>query len=456
MQIVDGGAWCQVIEATREEIQEVHNLLKIKDSGARWSKKYKQGIWDGYIRFYDRRNNRFPAGLLMIVQKKFPNVIVETSSKRKPDLDLKQILAIKKHTPREHQVKAIVDAFKQRRGLIEVPTGGGKTLILAMLCAGIQGKALICVHTKNLLYQTSKDLEEYLDEEIGIIGDGHFDTDFRVTVGITKSVEKITRGQKNTVSLLVLDEAHHASAKTFRSLLMSIPSYYRYGLSADTLDMHKTKGSRDVKRWTICSVFGPKIHSTSNEELLDKGILATPIIKFVKLLPPTEEDYEETRYDEAYCELLCRNPNLNSEILKICESHPDTSILILVKHIHHGDFIYSALNLAALKPVWLHGTTPTAFLKRHVKAFKEDKFKILIGSNIFTEGVDFPSIDVLINAAGDIAPTKQRLGRGLRAKHDKENIVHVYDFVPKGNDHLERHARRRRAIYKAEGHKIDA
>lgn len=457
MVLHDDGCWVNVCSADRHEVNQLRAFLRVKDSNARFNNAYKRGSWDGYVSFYDQKRNRFPAGLLPLVLKKIPDIVVTSAPDSSVDIDNNWVSKIKVHTPREHQVKAVNKAVKAKRGIVEVPTGGGKSLILSGICKAILGKVLVAVHTKSLLHQTSKDIEQFTGESVGIIGDGNFDFSERITIGIVKSLEKLDSAQRNQIDLLILDESHHASAKTFKKFIMSVPAKYRFGLSADAFDMHKTRSSSLVKQFSVAACFGPKIHLTKNEELLEKGILAKPEISFVKVPPPaTSENYEDMNYQDAYCSLVCENENLTTMCADIVnKSYLDSkSVLILVKHIHHGNILSDKLSDLRIPHKFLHGSTKVEDLKRQIQRFKNDEYPVLVGSNIFTEGVDFPSIDVLVLAAGDVSPTKQRLGRGLRAKHGKENIVTVYDLVPTGNKYMIRHAKKRARIYKAEGHNV--
>lgn len=457
MVLLDSGCWVDVCLADRQELNQLRALLRVKDTNARFNSAYKRGAWDGFVSFYDHKNKRFPAGLLPIVLKKIPNVSLSSAPLKDVPVDKNWASKIKVHSPRNHQVQAVNSALKTKRGIIEVPTGGGKSLILSGICKAIQGKVLVAVHTKSLLHQTAKDIESFTGEAVGMIGDGMFNFTERITIGIIKSLEKLEQEDRDKIDALILDESHHASAKTFRKFLMSVPARYRFGLSADAFDMHRTRSSTLVKQYSVCACFGPKIHLTKNEELLSKGILAKPIITFVRVgTPDNSKNYEDMSYQDAYCALVCENKNLINSCKKLVQDavSQKKSVLVLVKHIHQGQSISEELSKLTIDHRFLHGSTNPSILKDEMQEFKNDKYPVLIGSNIFTEGVDFPSIDVLVLAAGDVSPTKQRLGRGLRAKHGKENIVLVYDLVPVGNKYMIRHAKKRAKIYVSEGHNV--
>jgi len=449
VKIRDEGNVAVVIEATNDEVKGLKKLLSVKSEGARYSKAYRAKKWDGYFRLYNVRNKTFPAGLIDLVRKKHKSLIVETVEDHKCEIDMERVHSFKGNKPRSYQLDAVSNAFKSRRGILELPTGAGKTFILAMMAAVVKGKVLVVVPSKSLLTQTVEVLKEKLGERIGVVGAGECTIE-RVTVGIYKSVAMLEDYDLD-VSLLLVDECHHASADTYNAICSRSKAYYRFGLSADALDQHNVQAEKKFKRAKIIGALGPILHLTKNKELKEGGYLAEATITFL----PVEDPYadlppDELSYDEAYCKYLCENNNLALKVKAVCDKNKDAQILVIVKHIHHGEALHELIPNA----LFLHGELPKREIDEGIADFNDGFAKVLIGSPIFNEGVDVPQVDILINAAGDVAATKQRLGRGLRAKMGKENKVHVYDFILSDNAHLARHVRKRTKIYIHEGHTV--
>ena len=418
-----------------------------------YSKAYKKGVWDGVHRFYSKKNHAFPSGLLPILNKKFPNsyeIIPSTNSEQKICLD--NISNLKTITPRDDQLKSTLDALKEKRGIIQAPTGSGKSICIAMLCACVEGNILILVHTKNLLHQTAEVLESQLGEKIGKIGDGLFDEQ-RITMAIIASLKNVEQDKLLTHSMLILDEAHHASATTFYKTILNSQAPLRFGLSADTFDIHKLKSDRNLKNYKIMGCFGPIVSNISNKEMKEKEVLAIQRIKFLKMKDPYTEDYTKKSYLDAYCAYHCMNKALYLKIHKICEDFKHLQILILVKHIHHGKKMEKLLKGRGIDTTFVCGEHPTEHIEEGIAKFKKKKINVIIASTIFNEGTNIPEIDMLVNAAGDMSPTKQRLGRALRRREDKDSVL-IYDFYLDGNKHIEHHAKTRIKIYKAEGHEV--
>ncbi len=442
MRILDYNAFCHVEDITKEERTQLIELLRIEDAGKYYSPAYRSGRWDGYHSFYDKRKERFPAGLLHVVRKRFPyaEYVPNTGPAIKPYTKLKNL------TPRPDQLEIISKALQDRRGLIQAPTSFGKTVCLAMLCKAIPGDVLVVTHTRTLLHQTAKSLAKELGEPIGVVGDG-VATKERVTIGLVKSLEDY---DWSGVNGLLADEVHRFSAEGLFKLALTIPAYYRYGLSADPLDEQDVKSNSLYKRFRIMSCFGPIVAKSSMDEAKERGIIATPVITMKKIPDPYKGAVHTSEYMEAYDALVVFNKNLQAEIASICNQYSGQQIIILLRRVDQG----KELEQLIPNSKFLYGELSSDSNKKGIEDFKAGKYNVLIGSDIFKEGVDIPEIDVLINAGSDVAATKQRLGRGLRKRPGKETID-VYDFVILGNKHTERHAKERMRIYLGEGHTVN-
>ena len=443
MIIKDANSFCYVENLDDTEKRQLYDLLRIEDDGKYYSPAYKSGRWDGYHSFYDKKKDRFPAGLLHAVLKRFPYADYQKlhrSSVLRPHTSLGTL------TPREDQLAIIEAALKERRGLIQAPTSFGKTVCLAMLCKAIPGEILIVTHTRSLLHQTAKSLARELGEPIGLVGDGYANRE-RVTIGLVKSLAEYDFSKVNA---LLADEVHRFSADMLFKLALSIPAYYRFGLSADPLDEQDVKSNSLYKRFRIMSCFGPIIAKSTMDEAKERGVIADPIITIKRIPDPHNGLHHDSDYQTAYEELVVNNPNLSTEIQNLCKTFAGQQVMILLRRVDQGR------ELAKLIPNsrFLWGELSTDVIQKGIDDFKAGKYSVMIGSDIFKEGIDIPEIDVLINAGSDVAATKQRLGRGLRKRPGKDTID-VFDFLICGNKYTEKHAKERLRIYLGEGHTVN-
>lgn len=446
MILEDRNNLCTAKGASPKECEELSALLSIDDENRFYSKAFQHHHWDGKYYFFNKRTKRFPGGLLSYVQTKYPNAQVVEMTKG-PEVDLTaRILNL---VPRQDQIDLFTTALKQKRGIIQAPTGMGKSLLIAMLCRAISGPILIMTHTKTLLYQTVKVLEKETGEKVGIVGDGCCDIK-RITLGLIKSVLNLDQTYYNTIQTIIVDECHRTAADQIYKLLLSIPAYYRFGLSADALDTNNVKINGLYRNLRVISCLGPIIAMSTVNEAKEEGIIATPKIKFKKIADPYRGAYKDSTYAEAYDKLVVENDNLELYIDSLCVKHNSQQTIILLKRIEHGKRLEARIPNAK----FLYGELDSQYIQQEIENFKQLKYKVLIGSDIFREGVDIPEIDVLINAGSDVVATKQRLGRGLRKKKHGPNEVQVYDFYIMGNRYMEKHAKERLRIYLSEGHEL--
>jgi superfamily II DNA or RNA helicase len=443
MKVTDDHNYCTVSEIDKSELNILTNLLRIEDAGRFYSQAYKNKYWDGYHYFFNKKTNKFPAGLLHIVRKRFPYATYTLAGQPQK---LNEYKTLKNLTPRPDQIELITTALDARRGIIQAPTSYGKSACIAMLCKAIPGNVLVITHTKTLLYQTAADLKRETGEEIGLIGDGRASTE-RITIGLIKSLTDL---QLEAMNGIIVDECHRCSADMLFNFILSLPAQYRYGLSADPLDDQDVKANSLFKRFRILACFGPIVSKFGIEQAKEAGIIAKPNIHMMRVKDPHGGKYTEATYQEAYDALVVYNELLHSTVAGICNDNKSDQIMILLRRVDHGKILEAMIPNSR----FLYGELPSDTVNRGIEDFKSGKYSVLIGSDIFKEGVNIPEVDTLINAGSDVADTKQRLGRGLRRRVGKET-VEVYDFLICGNSHIEKHSKERLRIYLADGHPVN-
>jgi superfamily II DNA or RNA helicase len=116
----------------------------------------------------------------------------------------------------------------------------------------------------------------------------------------------------------------------------------------------------------------------------------------------------------------------------------NNNILILISEIEHGNKIKELLDKEKIENTYMHGETEDREIK--------PEMKVLIGSNIFNEGIDLKYFNRLILACGGKSSIAiiQKIGRVLRPKQDNSQSI-VYDFVDRSR-YLNKHYKKRREI----------
>lgn len=469
---------------TDEQSEKLDLALSYESPGAKYAWKSKarwMKSWDGRVHLLTDAGQTFPSGLLPLAQEALEGmgVGVEVVDERKRVLEPPRGPTgvslrdprdpTKLLTLRDYQLAALEGAWKGfkagevtlKRGIIRVPTGGGKTEITAALAQmfgskGRTARTLVLLHKKKLAHQTQERLAAELGEPVGLIGDGEWN-EKQVTVVILATLMHPARKAKATVTLqgaelLVIDECHHASSTSWYKLVKNCRAPYRFGLSGTPLDRS------DGKDMLLVASTGPMLYSIRSKTLQEQGHLATATVHFREIHEP--RDIANLDYHGAYTEGVVQNEHFHDQVVtdatKLVEAGDST--LIIVRRIQHGHLLDAAF-WKAENPItheFVHGEMDQGLINDAVKRFEAGELKVLIASPIFGEGIDIPGVHALIIADGgkSVIDTIQKAGRALRPKKGRPNTVNLIDYANFTNRYLTNHSIKRLEIYKEQGFKI--
>ena len=442
--------------ASREELQTIHQLLSIKIPGYYFSRKYKRGLWDGTRKFYHYLYGTFYTGLLGLVLSKLAEVgipyeliddRIQIQSKDNP-------LSLQGITLRDYQERMIREALGHNRGIIAAPPNSGKTEIACGIIQILGLPANFFTHRLTLLNQTKERFETRLGIRVGVMGGGQEDLrDINIlsvqTISKRLDDPKIQELLKNT-PIVVSDEVHHISSKTWEAILQKSGAYYRYGLSATALLRD------DVSNMVVRGLTGGEIATVTNRELIGWGISAEPSVYLINITDPQIKRH--LTFDRHYEDGIVYNQRRNAHIVTSAKRFYDMgkSVFILVYRIVHGQVLAEMLQTAGIEADFISGEDDPSRVQERLKDFAERRIKCLVSSTISDEGLDVPSMDVLILGVGHKSAVKtiQRVGRGLRKKKEGLNVVDIVDFIDRTSHHLYRHSVARAKIYVKMGIKI--
>lgn len=129
------------------------------------------------------------------------------------------------------QAAVLAWQLAEKRGLVVLPTGSGKTRVAAAAMASTRARTLCLVPTRALLNQWLTELSRLYPGAIGCLGDGRQDIQ-RVTVATFESAFRCMPRLGNRFELLVVDEAHHFGCGVRDEALEMCVATHRLGLSA--------------------------------------------------------------------------------------------------------------------------------------------------------------------------------------------------------------------------------
>lgn len=227
---------------------------------------------------------------------------------------------------------------------------------------------------------------------------------------------------------ILVDEAHHVSKfnGTYGKILQKLISPIRLGFTATIPEKVEAKHALE-------GLIGPVVGELNIKEAVKRGVIAKPKIRIIKT-PFSQQIKDIRKYADAYEKGIVYNENRNRLILKTAADYvkENKSVLILVVRTEHGKALTNLASEYFTKRLrFLYGATDEELRLLSKDLLKNKNLKCLITSVIWKEGVDVPSLDVVINAAGgksEIA-TIQAVSRSLTRTKDKEEgrVVDFFD-----------------------------
>jgi len=363
-------------------------------------------------------------------------------------------------TLRDYQTDAVDKFLRDKIGILEIGTGGGKTEIAIECIRRLGMKTLFVVDKIELLKQTKKRIEDALGIEVGQLGGGKQEIK-DITVATVQTITK----NLNTYSLYlrsirfaIFDETHKVAARSYFRIAQQLTgTEYRLGISG-------TAYRDDGNDMMINASVGEKLYDLSSKVLIENGWLMKPTIVFIKNYMTKEQIKqkeleqktglinEQPKYAEYYNGFIVNNKQRNNMIIKLINENKEKKLLILVKLVEHGKMLEELIPNSR----YLYGETNKKERDKIFNNFVSGKLTVLISTiSIFSEGIDIPSLDMVINASANKGDVKsiQVLGRVLR-KMDGKKEAHYYDFFDDVRFFNIASLKRKRAFYR-EGHKVE-
>lgn len=360
---------------------------------------------------------------------------------------------------RPHQLSASVKLVcKGGRGVVEMATGGGKTEIGCAVTKYFDCKTLFICDRVNAMAQCWGRFRKY-GIDAGRLGGGYHEIHNKVVVAVVDSLYTGIQNSDpdilnllNTTEFLLIDECHHLSAMSWLTVANNCPAPRRAGLSASAFSDPKIKFHDDMM---LIGQTGDVVCYVTARWLIDHGYLAEPLIHFYPINTERVKSYQwHTVYDKGIVENVYRN----TITCGIAEHFQMLGFktLILVQRLPHGRSLLRMLNDPNV--VFSSGGGSVCRMvdgeikvtnddpERIRETFEAQTSGILIGSTIYDECIDIPSMNALIMAGGgkSYRRTIQRIGRPL---HSKSEFVHVVDFWDYMHPFLQAHSRKRSEIY---------
>ncbi len=347
---------------------------------------------------------------------------------------------------REYQLEVVERALDRGAGVIDIGTGGGKTLLAASIAERLGLPTLWLVTTRTLLEQTRRQIRTMFGIEPGVVGNGSSEPRaFTVALAqvLARPGEDVTPWADG---MLVFDEGHHAAATTYARLVRRVRARFNYFLSAVPFRQGGDQAVLDAL--TGGTLTGG---SYSASYLVDRGY-ACPVE--VRIVPcRISGAMREKPVWKLYEEFLVANDERNARIAGIARERLalGESVLVLVDRKEHGRRLRDLLGEGAATA---DGDLSRKQLRAVVDAYAEGSTRCLVAtSGLFHEGISIEGIHALIQAGGLKSRAKivQSVGRGMRLAPGKRRCLYVDFFDDDDAGLLRAHSLQRMRVLREEG-----
>jgi superfamily II DNA or RNA helicase len=322
--------------------------------------------------------------------------------------------------------RAIVESRKRglRAQLVSLATGLGKSVVIATLPELLELRptdvTLVVAHRDELIQQLVEKMKaQNPDAVVGVEkADAVATDDCTIVVATVQTLTgaRLTRfatkfGRR--IAVLVIDEAHHAAAPTYRAILDKIllkrPDALVIGFTATP---NRGDGAQ------LAEIFPDTVYSMDARAAILAGYLVP--VKSYAVATETDLDAVASRAGDFVLGQLADavdNDERNAAVLEAYQTlTPGKKTLVFTASVEHARHVATLFKNAGINAAFASGETPTAERETIVAGFRGSKIDVLVNCGLYLEGFDVPSVEVIINAR----PTKsttlytQVTGRGLR------------------------------------------
>lgn len=316
-----------------------------------------------------------------------------------------------------------------RAPLAVAPTGAGKTVIFTHIAmnTNLKGKrVLILVHRVELLRQTSQKLHEF-GVVHGLINPKYAPNYFS-TVQVASVQTIVNRlGKIHPPDLIVIDEAHHATAGTWRKILDAYPRARVLGVTATPC---RGDGSGlGIEQGGVFDhlVLGPQIG-----ELIAGGYLVAPkVYAPLNRLDLSKVDINKGDFDKKQIQEIVDKPLITGNAIehyrRFCDGAPAVAFCINIRHAEH---VAAEFRAAGYRAQAVDGEMEDDTRKRILGGLSTGAVQIVCSCDLISEGTDIPAIGcaILLRPTKSLGLYIQQVGRALRTSAGKERAI-ILDHV---------------------------
>ena len=340
---------------------------------------------------------------------------------------------------REHQIEAKQKIFQAWNIydsiMLQMPTGTGKTYLFTSLINDLLAyyklhhlelNVVIVAHRMELLDQISESLSRYNIPHGFIQGNREQQLWQRIQVASIQSIlscKNLINIRRLDFDYIIIDEAHHSLANTYKQLFEEFPKAKKLGVTATPWRFNHE---------SFLSLYQNLIVAPQISWFIKKGLLADfdyvsikPDCKLQKMIDNTEiaqtGDFINSQLDIAF-----NNQRIRAKLYAAYKKFASgkKGIIYAINRLHAAN-IADLYNSKGVCAVAIDCETPKDERKNLIDQFKKGEIKVLVNVDIFTEGFDCPDVSFiqLARPTRSLALYLQQVGRGLRVLPGKEKTI---------------------------------
>ena len=326
----------------------------------------------------------------------------------------------------EDMKERIEKALRLHRSVMaQMPTGTGKTYLLTAVIDSFVSnnpmeKVWIVAHRRELVSQIDETVRKFHSYSASNTSSLLSSVKAVSIQWLSKHYDEI----EEEPGMIVIDEAHHALAKTYKEMWERFPKAKFLGLTATPCRLNG-KGFTDL--------FDVLVQSWDVPEFISKGRLATYDFVSIKSDGVTQRlidslqkrgadgDYQNKEMDM----LLNKKPSIERLYQSLEEFGKDRKGIVYAINISHAQKITKLYQEHGVKAIAIDSKTPATERQQDIEAFKKGDIQVLVNVDIFSEGFDCPDVEFVQLARPTLSLAKylQMVGRGLRVAKGKKNCV---------------------------------
>lgn len=486
LHLSEDGEYLVIDSCTTNEYEQLKVSYNKNVKNARFSPKFKNNLWDGKINFMTGRF--LPATsykYLMEICEQYGFECQIDGLENLFDLEIEydefkecmdDLFSECKKKPRYYQIDTAYNMLRNRRCMIQLATGGGKTYIAYMVFMYLMyykkcvSKVCMVVPKVDLVLQPTAAFNEYnngkFDIKIQQIFSGCKVTpDANIFIGTYQSLREECPEYFSQFGCVLTDECHTATSASQIKIAEMLKSPYRFGISGTI------PGTKYADGLTLIKNFGPIVVDIPASQLQDEGYISRCMIHQIRLDYTTDQQKEAFKNAKKECvrtgnggkmynlenDFVNESEKRFNVIMKLINANQKNT-MVLFKNKDYGKKIFKWLKENTNKMVYYIDGDIDKKVREEIRDRMERKDDVVLVASFGTSSTGI-SIDNIfsvffVSSYKSMSTVLQSIGRGLR-KNDEigKGFVNIYDIsddLYKGC-YLMGHARERLKLYDMAG-----